>query len=61
MNKKKPVPVGTIKFIDLLINAENKPNRSQQQVFQGTGYYEDKKKYKRSREKQKIIKEIFED
>lgn len=57
MSKKKTISVGTIKFTDLLINAKNKSNRSQQEVFRGTGYYEDKKKYKRSREKQKMLRE----
>jgi hypothetical protein len=57
MSKKKTISVGTIKFTDLLISAKNKPNRSQQEVFRGTGYYEDKKKYKRSREKQKMLRE----
>ena len=61
MGKKKTIHVGTIKFIDTLINASGKPNRSQESVFRGTGSWEDKKKYKRSREKQKLNKEFLED
>ena len=61
MSKKKTIHVGTIKFIDTLINASGKPNRSQESVFRGTGSWEDKKKYKRSREKQKLNKEFLED
>lgn len=61
MGKKKTIHVGTIKFIDTLINASGKPNRSQESVFRGTGSWEDKKKYKRSREKQKMHQQIFGD
>ena len=61
MSKKKTIHIGTIKFIDTLINASGKPNRSQESVFRGTGSWEDKKKYKRSREKQKLHKEFLED
>lgn len=61
MSKKKTIHVGTIKFIDTLINASGKPNRSQESVFRGTGSWDDKKKYKRSREKQKLNKEFLED
>ena len=61
MSKKKTIHIGTIKFIDTLINASGKPNRSQESVFRGTGSWEDKKKYKRSREKQKLNKEFLED
>ena len=61
MSKKKTIHIGTIKFIDTLINASGKPNRSQESVFRGTGSWDDKKKYKRSREKQKLNKEFLED
>ena len=37
MSKKKTIHIGTIKFIDTLINASGKPNRSQESVFRGTG------------------------
>lgn len=57
---KKPIQLGTIKFIDALKNAPDKPNRTTEGVFGGTGYYEDKSKYKRSREKQKLNSELKE-
>lgn len=59
-NKKKPIKVGTIKFADTVKNASNKPNRTTEGVFGGTGYYENKHKYKRSREKQKLNNELKE-
>lgn len=59
MSKKKKVEkIGTIKFIDLVVNAEDKLNRSMQEVYHGTGSWDNKKEYKRSREKQRIEKEL---
>ena len=52
--KKKAIKVGTIKFADIVKSAADKPNRTTEGVFGGTGYWEDKRNYKRSREKQKV-------
>lgn len=61
--KKKTEKIGTIKFADLVINASDKMNRSMQEVYHGTGSWDNKKNYKRSREKRKIEHELesFED
>lgn len=54
----KSIIIGTIKHSDLIINAENKLNRSMPEVFRGTGVYENKKDYKRSRDKCEVKKAI---
>ena len=59
-NQNKSIIVGTIKFADTLKNAPDKPSRITEGVFGGTGYYENKHKYKRSREKQKLHRELKE-